>query len=436
MLHHTGSTAPAINQAQYLADNDRDVSCGYVVGYDWTVYQLADDDRCTRHAGTWSYEWLVNNMNLHSIGIEICSNGTDYTAGQRVAVRNLVNDLIRKYDIPVTNIIRHLDYAPKRKRDVWDNFWNNEHATREDYQQSYIQKEPLIQEAIDKWYYNGIEGDGVTDRSVLLTMKAIDWELNDIMSHLSYSNDNDAQLSTKTSQRQGEDQPNIDWENVSGAELEIDLRDLKILKTAQDVQRENIPRHFGDSLLNFLEDNKEKALDQDEFGIDNLCTFYGNLNVRMHYNQEARSKSDRRREVEYWIEKWYIDPTKWGNGFKNATRFGERNTASQYYLVELNSRAMVEILQRNHAIAFGWTVSQDFIKDRKDLKIDKWHGGKTYSDHWAMMHWYGMTKDDWVVVINSYKNRKDSSFDVPKESRDVFFDDKYVVKYGILALYT
>ncbi|MFK8055491.1 MAG: N-acetylmuramoyl-L-alanine amidase [Saprospiraceae bacterium] len=57
-------------------------------------------------------------MNLHSIGIEICSNGYEYTAGQRVAVRNLVNDLIRKYEIPVTSIIRHLDYSAPRKRDV------------------------------------------------------------------------------------------------------------------------------------------------------------------------------------------------------------------------------------------------------------------------------------------------------------------------------
>ena len=75
-------------------------------------------------------------MNLHALGIEICSDGNHYTDEQREAVRTLLEYLIDLYVIPVNNIIRHKDYT-SRKRDVGDTFWNNDYDSFDQYQQSF-----------------------------------------------------------------------------------------------------------------------------------------------------------------------------------------------------------------------------------------------------------------------------------------------------------
>lgn len=122
MLHHTGSAASGLSQAKYLCSNTRQVSCHYVVGQD-TIYQLADDDKCTRHAGTGSYNGITNEMNMYAIGIEVCSDGANYTIKQLQLLNNLVKYLMDRHNIDVDNVIRHKDYAPSRKRDIGDNFY-------------------------------------------------------------------------------------------------------------------------------------------------------------------------------------------------------------------------------------------------------------------------------------------------------------------------
>lgn len=118
MLHHTGSTAPTVNQANYLATSDALVSCHYVIGAEGSIYQIAGNNKCTRHAGTGSYDGIVDSMNLHSIGIEVCSDGYEFTYGQRVAVRALIESLLQELNLDHTRIIRHKDYAPGRKWDI------------------------------------------------------------------------------------------------------------------------------------------------------------------------------------------------------------------------------------------------------------------------------------------------------------------------------
>ena len=191
MIHHTASTASAINNARYLAYNmtkyGRYSSCGYVVGDRGEIRQLADDDKCTFHAGYGGgFNIADDTMNYHSIGIEVHSDWLNFTDAQRAKTKELIQYLMKLHGIPSQNVIRHLDWT-SRKWDIGDNFWNNKYWSYKQYQDSLNAKleateknsfvrEPLILEAIEKWYYNGIEWDGVTDRTVLLTMKMIKGE--------------------------------------------------------------------------------------------------------------------------------------------------------------------------------------------------------------------------------------------------------------------
>ncbi len=139
MLHHTWWGGDE-QQARYLANSDA-VSCHYVVWQEWGIYQLATDDKCTWHAGKGSYQWIINKMNYYAIWIEIVSKtGEDYTDIQRTAVRKLVEYLLKKHNLSIDSIIRHLDYT-SRKLDVWDKFRNPYFKSREDYRNSYKTKE-------------------------------------------------------------------------------------------------------------------------------------------------------------------------------------------------------------------------------------------------------------------------------------------------------
>lgn len=53
------------------------------------------------------------------------------------------------------------------------NVWYTEDAVEQAEPTLTTHEEPLIQQAIDLWYYNGEEGDGLTDRVVLFAMKLL-----------------------------------------------------------------------------------------------------------------------------------------------------------------------------------------------------------------------------------------------------------------------
>lgn len=137
VLHHTwgGTTDGNINRLC----NSGKASCHYIVWDNGDIYQIADDDRITRHAGISSWMWL-SNVNMYSIWIEIVSDGQTFTDVQRSSVRDLVSFLIKKYNLTPDKIIRHKDIAPKRKTDVGDTFWSNTYKTWEEYQKSYTTK--------------------------------------------------------------------------------------------------------------------------------------------------------------------------------------------------------------------------------------------------------------------------------------------------------
>jgi N-acetyl-anhydromuramyl-L-alanine amidase AmpD len=131
ILHHTGSNASDEANKNYLNRTDY-ISAHYMVGKDGKVYQLMDDDLIAYHAGVSSYKGLNtkgNSLNWNTLGIEVNSNGTDFTDDQRKATKELVEYLAVKYNIPRELILAHKHIAPDRKWDIGENFhkgmsWN------------------------------------------------------------------------------------------------------------------------------------------------------------------------------------------------------------------------------------------------------------------------------------------------------------------------
>lgn len=172
ILHHTGK-GRGIDIVKYLAHSETQVSCHFVVDTDWTVYQLADPRKCTRHAGKSEYKGKTN-LNLYSIGIEVVSDGHTFTDPQREAVRELVKSLMKEYAITSDRVIRHKDIAPWRKRDIGDNFRNDQYSSFEEYQKSLDLKEPdLTPEALEMmkiWIRNWTRAKDPATREEVATM--------------------------------------------------------------------------------------------------------------------------------------------------------------------------------------------------------------------------------------------------------------------------
>ena len=143
-LHHTatgeGTIKWVLNQLTVWP-----VSCHFVVDTNWDIYKIGELQNILWHA--WVSSWNGRtDMNKYSIGIEIIWPLPWFTNAQRKSVRELVTSLITELKIPVKNIIRHKDIAPKRKNDVADSFWDNEFKTFSDYQNSYITTNPPLME--------------------------------------------------------------------------------------------------------------------------------------------------------------------------------------------------------------------------------------------------------------------------------------------------
>lgn len=144
MLHHTASMVNDENIVSYLAYNPAQVSCHYVIWRNWKIYQIADDNKITRHAWKGQYMWITE-MNAHAIWIEVHSDGYDFTDAQRNSVRELLQFLLWKYNLPVEAVIRHKDYT-NRKRDIGDNFWNAQYIKFTDYTKSLQKKNISLKE--------------------------------------------------------------------------------------------------------------------------------------------------------------------------------------------------------------------------------------------------------------------------------------------------
>lgn len=150
ILHHTGSQVDDDANRRFLNRDDY-VSAHFLVGKKGQVWQLVNCNRSAFHAGY--SKWPVNasrhqppkgnSLNWCTLGIEVNSDGHNFTKAQRDAVKQLVLELCKKYDVPVEDVFRHADIAPGRKWDVGESFYSPSFKTWGDWQQDLLETKKI-----------------------------------------------------------------------------------------------------------------------------------------------------------------------------------------------------------------------------------------------------------------------------------------------------
>ena len=125
VLHYTGMQDETKACAR-LCDPASRVSSHYLVLENGEVVQLVAEAQRAWHAGVSSWQG-ENDINSHSIGIEIANSGhdfgyPDFPDGQIDAVIALCRDLQARHRIPAARVLAHSDVAPSRKRDPGEKF--------------------------------------------------------------------------------------------------------------------------------------------------------------------------------------------------------------------------------------------------------------------------------------------------------------------------
>jgi N-acetylmuramoyl-L-alanine amidase len=126
ILHHTASPLPSALEILKGTDPQHKVGIHYLVSDELSprVFKLAPEEHSTPHAG--KSKWLnVKSMNQASVGIEIVNldgNTQLYPKAQIDKVISLSLDIIKRYQIPPTNVLAHSDVAIGRKVDPGSNF--------------------------------------------------------------------------------------------------------------------------------------------------------------------------------------------------------------------------------------------------------------------------------------------------------------------------
>lgn len=164
LVHHTASSPKTTFQQIINFLNQKDEkSVHFAVGRAGEIAQLADENDRAFHAGI--SEWNgIKNLNDHSVGIEILSDGITFTPEQTDATVWLIIYLMARFNIPAENVLRHADVAmPRgRKNDVGVNFYVPKWGSWKAFQQSLmpptpyeIEKAEAMKWAIERKLSNG-----------------------------------------------------------------------------------------------------------------------------------------------------------------------------------------------------------------------------------------------------------------------------------------
>ena len=116
IIHHTADDS-AEDSLRTLSTPRFEVSSHYLIGRDGTLYYLVDELARAWHAGE-GYWGGTTDLNSASIGIELDNNGKEPFAEPMIAtLLQLLDDIKRRYKIPVANFLAHGDIIPGRKVD-------------------------------------------------------------------------------------------------------------------------------------------------------------------------------------------------------------------------------------------------------------------------------------------------------------------------------
>lgn len=139
VIHYTANDGDTDeNNGTYFRNNAIETSAHYFVDSD-SITQSVPDDYVAWHCGAIIYNH-AKCRNSNSIGVEICDdvkNGVIYPSAKTIAnTIELVELLMKKYNIPKANVIRHYDVTGKICPAYWcgskdkDNKWKTEFLDR------------------------------------------------------------------------------------------------------------------------------------------------------------------------------------------------------------------------------------------------------------------------------------------------------------------
>jgi len=130
VVHNTGNTASALNEARFAQNSQHPSSYHYVLDGSNPVYQILDDTDTAWAVGAWrgATQYIGNN---ESISIEVCSNGTKFTGAEIAQLTELVGLLMKRHNIPANRVVRHWDCHSGHKscpswyvpQDRWNALW-------------------------------------------------------------------------------------------------------------------------------------------------------------------------------------------------------------------------------------------------------------------------------------------------------------------------
>ena len=103
VIHYTGAPGSARNNGIYFSGGNRNASAHYFIDDNDTVLSVPEGDTA----------WAVGNFrgNQESISIEVCSDGEDFTSAEIERLRACTLDLMNRYGIDASHVIRHHDVA-------------------------------------------------------------------------------------------------------------------------------------------------------------------------------------------------------------------------------------------------------------------------------------------------------------------------------------
>lgn len=118
VIHYTGNNGDtAKNNADYFANNKNISASAHYFVDENNIWQSVNDSDTAWHCGAKTYKHAYCR-NTNSIGIELCSRkdskGNYYFKDATVGnAAELTKILMAKYNIPITNVIRHYDVTGK-----------------------------------------------------------------------------------------------------------------------------------------------------------------------------------------------------------------------------------------------------------------------------------------------------------------------------------
>lgn len=115
VIHNTGNTVSALNEARYAANNAHGSSFHYVLDGGGVIYQTLADNERSWSVGGWSGT-VQYISNAEVISIEVVSNGDRFTAAEVDELAYLVPLLMERHGIDAAHVVRHYDCHSGHKR--------------------------------------------------------------------------------------------------------------------------------------------------------------------------------------------------------------------------------------------------------------------------------------------------------------------------------